>query len=112
MLNGINEKGLSKDNRVKIKSFPGGTTEIILEEVEKQGISQEGYQSRTSLIPLLCMLGPMIWRKGKMCWIMSKKNIKSVKWFSPQTKLVFLSLIVQKDKNDIDKEVLDTNLIS
>ena len=43
---------------------------------------------------------------------MSKKNIKSVKWFSPQTKLVFLSLIVQKDKNDIDKEVLDTNLIS
>ena len=25
LLNGINEKGLSKDNRVKIKNFPGGT---------------------------------------------------------------------------------------
>ena len=24
--NAINEKGLSKDNRVKIKNFPGGTT--------------------------------------------------------------------------------------
>ena len=34
-MNGINEKGLSKDNRVKIKFFPGGTTETILEEVEE-----------------------------------------------------------------------------
>ena len=34
-MNGINEKGLSKDNRVKIKNFPGETTEIILEEVEE-----------------------------------------------------------------------------
>ena len=35
LLNGINEKGLSIDNRVKIKNFPGGTTETILEEVEE-----------------------------------------------------------------------------
>ena len=60
LLNSINEKGLSKINAVKIKSFPGGTTETILEEVEKQGISHEGYQSRTNVIRLLCMLGPMI----------------------------------------------------
>ena len=32
LLNGLNEKGLSKDNRVKIKNFPGVTTETILEE--------------------------------------------------------------------------------
>ena len=31
----INEKGLSKDNRVKIKKFPGGTSETIFEEVEE-----------------------------------------------------------------------------
>ena len=31
-LNGVNEKGLSKDNRVKVKNFPGVTTETILEE--------------------------------------------------------------------------------
>ena len=35
--------------------------------------------------------------------------MKSVKRFSPQTKLVFSSLIVLKDKKNIDKEVLDTN---
>ena len=35
LLNGINEKGLSKDNHVKIKNFPGGTTETILGEVKE-----------------------------------------------------------------------------
>ena len=35
LLNGINKKALSKDNRVKIKKFPGETTETILEEVEE-----------------------------------------------------------------------------
>ena len=40
---------------------------------------------------------------------MFKKNSKSVKRFSPQTKLVFPSLIVRKDKKNIDKEVVDTN---
>ena len=39
---------------------------------------------------------------GPICWIMSKKLIKLAK-------LVFSSLIVQKDIKDIDKEVLDTN---
>ena len=34
-LNGINEKGLSRDDRVKTKNFPGETTETILEEVEE-----------------------------------------------------------------------------
>ena len=34
-LNGINEKGLLKDNYMKIQSFPGETTETILNEVEE-----------------------------------------------------------------------------
>ena len=34
-MNGINEKGLLKDNHIKIKNFPGGTKETILEEVEE-----------------------------------------------------------------------------
>ena len=34
MLNGINERGLSKHQNVKIQNFPGGTTEIILDKVE------------------------------------------------------------------------------
>ena len=34
MLNGINERGLSKYQNVKIQNFPGSATEIILEKVE------------------------------------------------------------------------------
>ena len=34
MLNGINERGLSKYQNVKIQNFPGSTTEIILDKVE------------------------------------------------------------------------------
>ena len=34
-MNDINEKGLSKDNRVKMKNFPGETRETILEKVEE-----------------------------------------------------------------------------
>ena len=33
LLNGINGKWLSEDNRCEIKNFPEGTTETILEEV-------------------------------------------------------------------------------
>ena len=35
LLNNINEKGLSKDNRIKIKNFPGGNPKTILEEIEE-----------------------------------------------------------------------------
>ena len=47
--------------------------------------------------------------KGKKLLNNVKKNIKLVKRFSPQTKLVFSSLFVRKDKQNINKEVLDTN---
>ena len=35
LLNSINEKGLSKDNCVKIKNFPGGNPKTILDEIEE-----------------------------------------------------------------------------
>ena len=59
LLNGMNEKGPSKNNRVKIKNFPGGVKETILEEIEEL--------AKTCLIPLLCMLEPTILQKGKIC---------------------------------------------
>ena len=34
MLNGFNERGLSKHQNVKIQNFPGGTSEFILDKVE------------------------------------------------------------------------------
>ena len=34
MLNNIHERGLSKQHTVKVKNFPGATTETILEKLE------------------------------------------------------------------------------
>ena len=34
MLNGFNERGLSKHQNIKIQNFPGGTSETILDKVE------------------------------------------------------------------------------
>ena len=34
MLNGVNEKGLSKSHKVKVKNYPGATTEDILDKIE------------------------------------------------------------------------------
>ena len=47
--------------------------------------------------------------KGKNVLNNIKKVIESVKRFSPQTNLVFSSLIVPNDKKNINKEVLDKN---
>ena len=46
----------------------------------------------------------MIWRKEKICWTLWKKIIKSVKRFSRQTKLMFLSLIFKKIKRALTKK--------
>ena len=34
MLNGVNEKGLSKSRNVKVKNYPGATSEDILDKVD------------------------------------------------------------------------------
>ena len=35
MFNGIHEKGMSKNHRVKVNSFPGGTSATILENIDQ-----------------------------------------------------------------------------
>ena len=34
MFNGINEKGLSKSHNLKVKKYPGATSEDILDKVD------------------------------------------------------------------------------
>ena len=34
MLNGINEKGLSKSHNLKVKNYPGATSEDILDKMD------------------------------------------------------------------------------
>ena len=101
LLNSINEKGLSKVNRVRIKNFLGGTTETILEEVEELVKNKPD--------TFIVHAGTNDLTKGKNVLNNVKKFIKSVNRLFPQTKLLFSSLIVRKDKKNIDKGVLDTN---
>ena len=35
LLNGINERGLSKDFNVKVNNIPGGTSETVLDKIKK-----------------------------------------------------------------------------
>ena len=34
MLNGVNEKGLSKSHNVKVKNYPGATSDDILDKID------------------------------------------------------------------------------
>ena len=100
MLNGINEKELSKDNHVKIQNFPKGTRETVLDKVE------ELFKRKPDS---LIVHETNDIAKGKNVLTNVKKNLKKVKKCSPETKVVFSGLIVRKDKNNIHKDVIDRN---
>ena len=81
LLNGINEKGLSKNHSVKVNDIPGGTSDAILDKLEDflknkpDGlIVHAGRNDITKLIYLLTNV---------------KKNLKQVKKLSPNTKVAF-----------------------
>ena len=75
LLNGINEKGLSKDKHAKIKKFLGGTTETISGEVEEL--------VKNKLDTLIVQAGTNDLMNGKNVLNNVKKVIKLVKRFSP-----------------------------
>ena len=74
-MNGINEKGLSKDKHAKIKNFLGGTTETISGEVEEL--------VKNKLDTLIVQAGTNDLMNGKNVLNNVKKVIKLVKRFSP-----------------------------
>ena len=73
LLNGINEKGLSKDTHFKIKHFPGETTENIFEEAEQL--------VKNNPDTLIDHAETNDLTKGKNLLNNVKKDIKSVKCF-------------------------------
>ena len=102
LLNGISEKGLSRDHQVTVKNFPGGTSEKVLEEIENLVadkpdciIIHEGTNNITNSI------------NSALKTLM--KIVKNVKKSSPNTKVVFSSILLRKDKKDISKKVTDIN---
>ena len=101
LLNGINERGLSKDHRVKIQNYSGGTSETILGEIDKLVSNKPDC--------LIIHTGTNGITKGINCLNYVKKIVKRVKETSGKTKVVFSGLITRKDKKDLDKKVQDIN---
>ena len=97
MVNGVNDKGLSKSYNVKVKNCPGATSEDILDKIDDLLkvkpdclLVHVGTNDLTNNVNLLNSV---------------KKMVKKVKNSSPNTKLVFSSVILRKDKKDISKLV-------
>ena len=101
MLYGINEKGLCKGHKVKVRSYPGSTTEDICDYIN-----------------------PAIRRKPDVVIIHSGTNdlsheiqtinkmksvVKQVRNSIPNTKIVISGVIGRKDKKDLEVKVSDLN---
>ena len=101
MVNGVNDKGLSKSYNVKVKNYPGATSEDIVDKIDDLLkvkpdclLVHVGTNDLTNNVNLLNSV---------------KKMVKKVKNSSPNTKLVFSTVILRKDKKDISKKVGETN---
>ena len=97
LLNGINERGLSKPHKVNVQNFPGGTSETILGELDTLVASKPDC--------IIIHAGTIDLANG----INSLNSVKKVKQASANTKVVFSRLITRKDKKDLDKKVQDNN---
>ena len=101
MLNYMNEKWVSKSHNVKVKNYPGAVSEDILYKIDDSlkvkadclliHVETNGLTNNMNLLNSF------------------KKMIKKVKNSSPNTNLVFSSVILRKDKKDISKKVGETN---
>ena len=101
ILNSMNEKGLSKSHNVNVKSYPGATSEDILDKINNL--------LKVKPDCLLVHVGTNDLTNNVDLLISVKKMVKKVKNSSPNTKLVFSSVILRKDKKDISKKVGETN---
>ena len=101
MFNGMNEKTLSKSHNVKVKNYPGSTSEDILDKIDD-----------LLKVKLDCLLVHV--RTNDLTNTASllnsvKKMVNKVKNSSPNTKLIFSSVILRKDIKDMLKKVGETN---
>ena len=101
LMNGINEKGLSKSHSVKVNNIPCGTSDVILDKLE------DFLKNKPD--GLIVHAGKNDITKGKNLLNNDKKILKKVKKLSPNTKVAFSSIVTRKDKKDISKTVQDTN---
>ena len=93
MLSGIHEGGLLKQQQVKIQNFLGDASETILDEVDTFVAGKPDC--------IIVHVGTNDIMKGINSLNSVKKIVKKVKQTSPDTKVVFSSLITRKDKKKI-----------
>ena len=102
LLNGINEKGLSKRHDVKIVNKPGATSErLLLEDLD----NLIKYQPEGVIIHA----GTNDLTNGINMLNNAKKIVKELTTKLPKVKIAFSGLIARKDKKNLDKNVTETN---
>ena len=90
LLNGINEKDLSKNHTVKVNNIPGEKSDAILGQLE------DFLKSKPD--GLIVHAGMKGITKGKNMLNNTNKILKQLKKLSPNTELAFLSIVVRKNK--------------
>ena len=89
MLNGIHEKGMSKNYRVKVNNFPGGTSATILKNINQL------VKSKADCLIVHAVTNDLA--NGTNLLNEVTKIVKQVKKVSQKTKIIFSSIIVRKD---------------
>ena len=101
MLNDISERGITKQHSVKVRNFPGATTERINEEID------DILQSKPSLIIIHTGTNDLTTKTNPLNNL--RKILKKCNELSPKTKLAFSNVIVRKDKANLESGHKDIN---
>ena len=100
-LNNISEKSLSKTYKVRVINFPGGSSEKITDQLDDliKGKPHDliGHVGTNDIAINVNLLNSV------------KKNFREVSKDSPSTQLAFSSVIVRKDKKNLEKGIIETN---
>ena len=99
MLNGVNEKGLSKSHNVKVKNYPGAASEEILDKIKDL--------LKFKPACLLVHVGTKDLTNNMNLLNSVKKMVKKVNNSSRNTKLVFSSLFQGISRKKLLRQVKD-----
>ena len=99
--NGISEKGLSVNHKVKIVNFPGGRSEKILQELDDIIEEKPG--------DLIVYAGTNDITKNVNLSTNVKKIFNKISKEPPSTSIAFSSINNRKDKKNIHKTLTDAN---
>ena len=101
MLTNISEKGLRKIHKVRVINFPGGTSEKITDQLDDliKGKPDDliAHVETNDIANNVNLLNNV------------KKIFRKASKDSPSTQLPFSSIIVRKDKKNLEKNIIETN---